>query len=71
MHPLPLELPILLAAAPVVGCLLGWVLDRRFGTFPWLTLTLLVVGFISAARELWTAVKRSETGDHRTTPRKP
>ena len=55
-----LSMPMLLAAAPVIGCLVGWFLDRTFGTFPILTVVLLVIGFISGAREVWRRVKQSE-----------
>ena len=55
-----LSLPIILAAAPTLGFLVGWVLDRKLHTFPWLTLLLLVAGFIAGVREVWTAVKRSD-----------
>lgn len=53
-----LTIPITLAAAPTVGFLVGWFLDRNLQTFPWLTITLLVLGFIAGAREVGRAVKR-------------
>jgi len=53
-------MPILLATAPMIGCLIGWALDRTFGTFPVLTIALLILGFISGAREVWIRVKHSE-----------
>lgn len=55
-----LTIPILLAAIPIAGVLLGWWLDRRVGTFPWLTIALLGMGFVGAARELWLRVKSDE-----------
>lgn len=58
-----LSTPILLAAIPITGCLFGWFLDQRLGTFPWLTLLLLGLGFIGAARELWLVVKRLNMRD--------
>ena len=37
----------LLLIAPVLGLgAIGWFLDRRFGTSPWITLTGLVLGII-------------------------
>ena len=56
-----LAIPITLAAAPTVGFLVGWFLDRTLQTFPWLTIILLVLGFIAGAREVVQAVKRLQT----------
>lgn len=53
-----LSIPILMALVPVVGMLLGWALDRTLGTFPWLTMALLGLGFIAGGREVWMKVKR-------------
>ena len=33
-----------MAAALVVGGLIGWFIDRQFGTEPWALLVLLVLG---------------------------
>ena len=60
-----LSIPITLAAAPTVGFLVGWFLDRTLQTFPWLTITLLVLGFIAGVREVWRAVKRLQTDQER------
>ena len=61
-----LAIPFTLAAAPTIGVLVGWVLDRKLGTFPVLTIVLLVLGFIAGAREVWRSVKRSESDERRT-----
>ena len=53
-----LTTPILMALVPVVSVLFGWALDRVLGTFPWLTLTLLGLGFIAVAREVWMKARR-------------
>ena len=53
-----LTMPISLAVFPIVGCLVGRFLDRRTGTFPWLTILGLILGFTASARELWMVVKR-------------
>lgn len=36
----------------VGGALIGWVLDRFLGTSPWLLLTLLALGIVSAFRNI-------------------
>lgn len=36
----------------VGGALIGWVLDRFLGTTPWLLLTLLALGIVSAFRNI-------------------
>ena len=52
------RVPLLMAVVPIVGLLVGWFLDRRLATFPGLTILLLIVGFIAAARELWISAKQ-------------
>lgn len=37
-----------LVGGPVGGALVGWVLDRIFGTYPWLMMVMLFLGFIVA-----------------------
>ena len=37
-----------LIAGPAGGALIGWLLDRWFGTTPWLLLVLLILGFAAA-----------------------
>jgi len=41
-----------LIASPVGGALIGWVLDRLFGTSPWLLLAFLFLGFVVAFRNI-------------------
>ncbi len=41
-----------LIGAPAGGALIGWVLDRLFGTSPWLLLALLFMGFVVAFRNI-------------------
>ena len=60
-----LAVPLRLALAPIVGCGFGWVLDRVLGTFPWLTMLLLGLGFLAGARDLWIAVKGPRERKHR------
>ena len=42
-----------LIGAPLGGALLGWALDRWFGTFPVLMLVLLVLATIAAFRNIY------------------
>ena len=46
--------------AVLVGGLLGWFLDRQFGTAPWLMIVLLGLGFAAGVRS---ALKRSKQFD--------
>ncbi|MEO1168347.1 MAG: AtpZ/AtpI family protein [Pseudomonadota bacterium] len=38
---------------PVGGGLIGWVLDLVFGTFPWLMLAMMFLGFAVAVRNVF------------------
>ncbi|MBI4341615.1 MAG: AtpZ/AtpI family protein [Candidatus Omnitrophica bacterium] len=60
-----LAIPMRLALAPIVGLLFGWLLDRWLGTFPWLTILVLILGFVEAARELWVMAKETERNERR------
>jgi ATP synthase protein I len=42
-----------LVAGPAGGALLGWFLDRLFGTAPWLLLVMLVLGIAVAFRNIY------------------
>ncbi|MBO9575454.1 MAG: AtpZ/AtpI family protein [Sphingobium sp.] len=41
-----------LIGSPAGGALIGWVLDRLFGTKPWLLLAFLFLGFVVAFRNI-------------------
>lgn len=41
-----------LVGAPVGGALIGWVLDRLFGTSPWVLLFMLFMGFVVGFRNI-------------------
>lgn len=45
-----------LVGCPLGGGIVGWVLDRVFGTMPWLTLVMLFVGF---AVGIWSVIRIS------------
>jgi ATP synthase protein I len=42
-----------LIAGPAGGALMGWFLDRLFGTSPWLLLVMLFLGIIVAFRNIY------------------
>lgn len=46
-----------MGAAVVIGLLGGIFLDRKFGTYPWLTLLFLCFGFAAAGKALVRAVR--------------
>ena len=52
-----LMLPMEMAVAPVMVTLVGWWLDRRFGTSPLLVLCGLGIGLTVAVRAVLRAVK--------------
>jgi len=47
-----------------LGLAVGYWLDRKLGTGPWLALAGLLVGVTAAFRELWRAVVLSRRDDH-------
>lgn len=51
---LGLEVGAVLAVMTVIG----WYLDQRFATLPWLTLTGVTMGMIGGMYNLWRVAKR-------------
>ena len=47
-----------LVGLPLGGFVVGWVLDRLFGTLPWLTLAMLFLGFGVAVRNVMRIAKQ-------------
>jgi ATP synthase protein I len=47
-----------------IGLLIGWWLDQRLGTAPWLMLLWLVFGFAAGFRGVVRAVKRADRAAH-------
>ena len=47
-----------LVGLPMGGFVVGWVLDRLFGTLPWLTLAMLFLGFGVAVRNVMRIAKQ-------------
>lgn len=63
-----LVIPTLLLIAPLVGFFLGKAADRWLKTTPWLSFVGLVLGFVSAGREIYFIIRRvqaEEEGDKR------
>ena len=48
-----------LAGAVVFLSLLGWWLDKRWQTSPWLLLVGMCIGLIGGFRNLWRSVKQN------------
>ena len=42
-----------LIGGPVGGAVIGWVLDRLFGTYPWLMMAMLFLGFFVAVLNVY------------------
>ena len=53
-----LAIPTLMLVNPLVGFFLGKFADQKFGTKPWLSMVGLVLGFISAGREIYFIIRR-------------
>jgi ATP synthase protein I len=54
-----MELPFIPVAAVIVGGGLGYLLDKKFGTPPLLSLLLGFIGFAAGLREVIRRVKSS------------
>jgi ATP synthase protein I len=50
-------LPLEMLFAVVIGAVLGYCLDRRFQTQPWLLLLFMFFGIAAAARALWRDIR--------------
>ncbi|MFL6722617.1 MAG: AtpZ/AtpI family protein [Sphingomicrobium sp.] len=48
-----------LIGMPLGGAIIGWLLDRIFGTAPWIMLALMFIGFAGAVLDV---MKHSGTG---------
>jgi ATP synthase protein I len=46
----------------IAGALIGYYLDKRLGTQPWLTLTLLLVGIFAGFLRLFSLLKSFQRG---------
>ena len=57
------SIPFILALAPIIGYFLGQYLDTKFRTRPWLSIVLLILGFVAGVRETIKIVKLSQQED--------
>jgi len=57
------SIPFILALAPIIGFVIGQQIDRHFQTRPWLSIILLVLGFVAGVRETIKIVKLSQLED--------
>ncbi len=57
------SIPFILALAPIIGFVIGQLLDRHFRTRPWLSIVLLLLGFVAGVRETIKIVKLSQQED--------
>ena len=48
-----------IALAILIGLAIGYWLDNRYGTSPWLTLVFLGLGIIAGFRNIYLAMKKS------------
>jgi len=46
--------------ATVIGLVIGYYLDKLFGTFPWLMLIFFGFGIVAGFRNLYILLKRTE-----------
>jgi len=53
-------IPYLFVALPLSGLIIGWWLDKKFKTDPWLLLVFFIAGMVEAFREMMRIAKRME-----------
>jgi ATP synthase protein I len=56
-------IPFILALAPIIGFAIGSWLDSRFRTEPWLSIVLLLLGFVAGVRETIQIIRLSQRED--------
>lgn len=56
-------IPFILALAPIVGFVIGNYLDSKFRTAPWLSIILLVLGFVAGVRETIKIIQLAQRED--------
>lgn len=58
------QVPLILGLSPVIGCAIGWAIDRVFATRPIFTIILLIAGFAAGIRESWILIRRASSEDN-------
>jgi ATP synthase protein I len=53
-----ISLPLMLLVPPLLGWLIGSHLDEIWKSSPWMTLLLVILGFVAGFREVWQMLKR-------------
>lgn len=53
-------IPYLFIAYPLAGLIIGWWLDKKFNTDPWLLLVFFIAGMVEAFREMMRIAKGIE-----------
>lgn len=53
-------IPYLFIAYPLAGLIIGWWLDNKLNTDPWLLLVFLIAGMVEAFREMMRIAKQAE-----------
>ena len=60
-----MDLPFVLVGAVVIGAVIGYFVDRRFGTSPAFTLILGGLGFVGGIMEVLRRLTGKQGGDGR------
>lgn len=56
-------IPVVLAAGPIAGYFLGEYLERKFGFAPYISMSLVAIGFIAGAGEVVRILKLIKKSD--------
>lgn len=59
-----------LVSGVIVGLVMGYYLDKYFGTKPWLTLLFLIFGIIAGYRNMFREMKRIQKSEAEADARK-
>jgi ATP synthase protein I len=54
---------MILAAAPLIGYVIGHWIDTRLGTEPWFVLGFILLGLAAGARETFLIIKKAQDVD--------
>ncbi len=56
-------IPMLLAASPIIGLLIGNYIDKKLNTGPFFLIFFLIIGFVAGARQVANVVKKAQKED--------